>query len=68
LNSAGAGGKTLRMSDDKDKNLSRIQTKEERLAGKLRENLRRRKAQSRQMGGEMRDSQEADLPKRGSDS
>ncbi len=56
------------MSDDKDKNLSRSQTKEERLAAKLRENLRRRKAQSRQMSGEMRESHEADLSKRDTDS
>ena len=33
------------MGEDTDKNLSR----EERLAARLRENLRRRKAQSRQM-------------------
>ena len=31
-------------------------TREERLAAKLRENLRRRKAQSRELGGEMRES------------
>ncbi len=38
-------GKAFRMGEDKSKNLSR----EERLAAKLRENLRRRKAQSRAM-------------------
>ena len=43
------------MSESKDNNLSR----EERLAAKLRENLRRRKAQSR----EMRESDTPDLPK-----
>jgi len=37
------GGKAFRMNEDTGKNLSR----EERLAAKLRENLRRRKAQSR---------------------
>jgi len=36
-------GKAFRMREDQGKNLSR----EERLAAKLRENLRRRKAQSR---------------------
>jgi hypothetical protein len=34
------------MSEDADKNMSR----EERLAAKLRENLRRRKVQARKMG------------------
>ena len=48
------------MSEEKDNNLSR----EERLAAKLRENLRRRKAQSR----EMRDSDAQDLPKGDGDS
>ncbi|WP_298306239.1 hypothetical protein [uncultured Erythrobacter sp.] len=48
------------MSEDKDTEMSR----EERLAAKLRENLRRRKAQSR----EMRDSDESDLPKSGKSS
>ena len=48
------------MSDEKDNNLSR----EERLAAKLRENLRRRKAQSR----EMRESEPQDLPKSESES
>ena len=41
-------GKALRMGEDTDKKMSR----EERLAARLRENLRRRKAQSRQMAGE----------------
>ena len=52
-------GRAFRMSEEKDNNLSRPQTKEERLAAKLRENLRRRKAQSR----EMRESGGEDLPK-----
>jgi hypothetical protein len=52
------------MGEDPGKTMSR----EERLAAKLRENLRRRKAQSRQMSGEMRESHEADLSKRDSDS
>ena len=43
------------MGEKPDNNLSR----EERLAAKLRENLRRRKAQGR----EMRESQAEDLPK-----
>ena len=52
--------KAFRMSEDKGNNLSR----EERLAAKLRENLRRRKAQNR----EMRESGAQDLPKSDSDS
>ncbi|MEL7446624.1 MAG: hypothetical protein AAGK02_12560 [Pseudomonadota bacterium] len=44
------------MSEDSSKNLSR----EERLAAKLRENLRRRKTQGREMKAE---SQENRLPK-----
>ena len=40
------------MSEEKDNNLSR----EERLAAKLRENLRRRKAQSRAMKSESADN------------
>ena len=40
------------MGNETGKNMSR----EERLAAKLRENLRRRKAQSRQMQGESRAS------------
>jgi len=48
-------GKAFRMSEETGKNLSR----EERLAAKLRENLRRRKAQSRQFG----ESGGEDLPK-----
>ncbi|MEO0591302.1 MAG: hypothetical protein AAFY81_07390 [Pseudomonadota bacterium] len=48
-------GKTFRMGEKPDNNPSR----EERLAAKLRENLRRRKAQGR----EMRESRAEDLPK-----
>ncbi|MEO0872709.1 MAG: hypothetical protein AAFY19_12250 [Pseudomonadota bacterium] len=48
-------GKAFRMGEKPDNTLSR----EERLAAKLRENLRRRKAQGR----EMRESQAQDLPK-----
>ncbi len=44
------------MSEEADKNMSR----EERLAAKLRENLRRRKAQGRKMKSE---SQDKELPK-----
>ncbi|MCR2834354.1 hypothetical protein [Parerythrobacter lacustris] len=40
------------MNEETGKNISR----EERLAAKLRENLRRRKAQARQMGGESGES------------
>ena len=44
--------KAFRMSEDARKNMSR----DERLAAKLRENLRRRKAQSRQMSRALGDS------------
>jgi hypothetical protein len=47
--------KAFLMSEDQSKNMSR----EERLAAKLRENLRRRKAQAREMG----DSDGEDLSK-----
>ena len=47
------------MSEETNKNMSR----EERLAAKLRENLRRRKAQSRAMSGEMAESGGETLPK-----
>jgi hypothetical protein len=47
------------MSEDKDTEMSR----EERLAAKLRENLRRRKAQGREMRDESRKSGAEDLPK-----
>ncbi|BDI59704.1 hypothetical protein [Qipengyuania nanhaisediminis] len=49
------------MSEDKGNKMSR----EERLAAKLRENLRRRKAQSRQFQAE---SPDKELPKPGSES
>lgn len=47
------------MSEDPHTNMSR----EERLAAKLRENLRRRKAQSREISRESADSQGNPLPK-----
>ncbi len=46
------------MSEDRAKNLSR----EERLAAKLRENLRRRKAQARAAAGAISDSPTQPLP------
>ena len=46
LKEAPHNGKAFHMSEDPRKNLSR----EERLAAKLRENLRRRKAQARALG------------------
>ena len=52
------------MSEDRDKNMSR----EERLAAKLRENLRRRKAQSRQMSRETSESGAERLPNKRDDS
>jgi hypothetical protein len=68
LNSLPLGGKAFRMSEPPRNNLSR----EERLAARLRENLRRRKAQSRAMshaadtgGGE---SPAETLPKPGGES
>ncbi|MBI1402799.1 MAG: hypothetical protein GC147_06270 [Porphyrobacter sp.] len=61
-------GKAFRMSEAPRKNLSR----EERLAAKLRENLRRRKAQGRAIAGAPADSDAADatetLPKRADES
>ena len=48
------------MSEETGKNMSR----EERLAAKLRENLRRRKAQGREMNAESREaSTDKELPK-----
>jgi len=47
------------MSEDPYTNMSR----EERLAAKLRENLRRRKAQNREISRESADSQGKPLPK-----
>ncbi|MEM7702513.1 MAG: hypothetical protein AAF251_11295 [Pseudomonadota bacterium] len=52
------------MTESLDKKMSHELTKEERLAAKLRENLRRRKSQSR----EMRESGQADLSKPDSES
>ena len=59
---AGAAGKAFCMAEDTDNTMSR----EERLAAKLRENLRRRKAQSRQLHGEK--AADPTLPKGDSDS
>ena len=64
LNLRASDAKAFRMSESPDKNMSRELTKEERLAAKLRENLRRRKSQSR----EMSESGQADLPKPDSES
>lgn len=49
------------MSEAPDKNMSR----EERLAAKLRENLRRRKAQAREMGASGAESDESGVSNRG---
>ena len=49
---AASNGKAFRMNEDERKKMSR----EERLAAKLRENLRRRKAQSRQIDAESPDN------------
>ena len=43
-------------------------TREERLAAKLRENLRRRKLQAREQATQMDDSQDKSLPKTGDES
>lgn len=57
--------KAFRMSEDARKNMSR----EERLAAKLRENLRRRKAQSRAASRALGDSDATEsLPNRADDS
>lgn len=42
--------KAFRMSEEPRKNMSSPKAREERLAAKLRENLRRRKAQARALG------------------
>ena len=47
------------MSEEPRKNMSSAKVREERLAAKLRENLRRRKAQARAAAGERRDSDAA---------
>jgi hypothetical protein len=52
------------MSEESGKKMSRPMTREDRLAAKLRENLRRRKAQSRaQAAGKAGESGENGLPK-----
>jgi hypothetical protein len=55
LNRAPVNANAFRMSEDPRKNMSR----EERLAAKLRENLRRRKAQARAAAGDLRESDRA---------
>jgi len=60
LSTAAFIGKAFRMSEETHKNMSR----EDRLAAKLRENLRRRKAQAR----EMTESASESLPKPRSES
>jgi hypothetical protein len=57
--------KAFRMSEDARKNMSSSKAREERLAAKLRENLRRRKAQARALGDS--DATES-LPNRADDS
>jgi len=52
LSIAPNNGKAFHMSDDPSKKMSR----EERMAAKLRENLRRRKTQSREMRAESPDN------------
>ena len=42
--------KAFHMSEDPRKNMSHVEARAERLAAKLRENLRRRKAQARALG------------------
>jgi hypothetical protein len=63
LNTSALNAKAFRMSEQSRKNLSR----EERLAAQLRENLRRRKAQSkaiaRAAGGSASESDAQALPK-----
>ena len=58
---AGLIGKGFHMSEDAGNNMSR----EERLAAKLRENLRRRKAQSRAIGHNGTESRPAGVPNGG---
>ena len=53
------------MNEETGNKMSPAQTKEERLAAKLRENLRRRKAQSREIA---RESGESGVSKGGEDS
>jgi hypothetical protein len=61
LNNCAPSGKAFHMSEDKNGKLSR----EERMAAKLRENLRRRKAQGRELKSE---SSQNGLPKGGDES
>ena len=57
-------GKALAMAKDGKETLSR----EERLAAKLRENLRRRKAQGREHGGMSDEGTQSGVPKGSSES
>lgn len=59
LNAEQLGGKAFRMNDQPRNNL----TREERLAAQLRENLRRRKAQARQISAASSESPSQTLPK-----
>jgi len=56
LNERGNNAIAFLMSEETGKNMSRAMTKEERLAAKLRENLRRRKAQGRELKTESGDN------------
>ncbi len=51
MNSAPDNANAFRMSEGSAKNMSPAKTREERLAAKLRENLRLRKAQARAVSG-----------------
>ena len=65
LNAQALNGNAFRMSEGKGNKMSR----EERLAAKMRENLKRRKAQAREMSREMRaESPDKELPKGDSES
>ena len=55
-----SNGNAFRMGEDPSKNVSPKDDRAERLAAKLRENLRRRKAQSRQFSQATGDSDTAD--------
>ena len=57
------------MNEEPRKNMSYAAAREERLAAKLRENLRRRKAQARETAGALADSEQTQpLPNPPSDS
>jgi hypothetical protein len=72
LNRSQVNAKALRMSEPPRNNItqpaaSRL-SREDRLAARLRENLRRRKAQARQMGASASESTAQTLPKPTSES